>query len=303
MQTSRPFLSWPFAALAVLLLAAPLLAQGPDVRRLRNELLNGPTASLRTKAAQALGRVSTAESVRALQSALPTERSRPVRLAIVRALRTIAFQRYVGYHLALAAIGYAADDDNETDELVRLRATEALWEAGNRDLLDPVPILHRQLTDRSQRLRLAAVLMLRKYGTPKAALVLGQVAVDKMQSGKIRLEAIDALGAVALSEGGPVGRDVASAGLAAAAHLRVPPVVSDRLLERRHERQIHFLAVVARDPESSPTLVLRAVKSMGRVKDKSAAPVLQELMETHPHAGVRQHATRVLSHILARQYE
>ena len=294
---------WPFAALAFLLLSGPIQAQDPDVRRLGNELLNGSTPSLRTEAAQALGRVSTPLSVRVLQGALPAETSHPVRLAIVRALRTIAFQRHTGYHVALAAIGYAADDANEPDELVRLRATEALWEAGNRDLLDPVPILRRQLSDRSQRLRLAAVFMLRKYGTPEAALVLEQVAVDKGQSEKTRLEAIEALGAVALSEGGPVGRDTAEANLASTDHLGIPPLVSSQSLERRHERQIHFLGVVARDPDSSPALVLRAVKSMGQVKDRSAVPVLQELMTTHPHTGVRKQATRVLSHILARQYE
>lgn len=300
---TRPHRSWSLAALALLLLSWPLQAQDPDVRRLRDELLNGPGASLRLEAAQALGRVGTRQSVRTLQSALPAERSRPVRLEIVRALRAIAFQRYAGYRQALAAIGYAADDDNEPDELVRLRATEALWEAGNRDLLDPVPILHRQMGDRSQRLRLAAVFMLRKNGSPEAAVVLERIAVDKAQSEKVRLEAIEALGAVALSEGGPVGRIVAGGELTRADHLGVRPLTSDRALERRHERQIHFLATVARDPDSSPTLVLRAVKSMGQVKDKSAVPVLQELMANHPHTGIRKHATRVLSHILARQYE
>lgn len=87
--------------------------------------------------------------MRVLSNSLPTERSVEVRLEVVRALRTISFQRYPGYRDALIALGNAADDDNERGELVRLQATEALWEAGKKDLLDPVPLLERQFTDRS----------------------------------------------------------------------------------------------------------------------------------------------------------
>ena len=79
--------------------------------------------------------------------------------------------------------------------------------------------------------------------------------------------------------------------------------MSDRALARRHQRQIGYLAAVARDGDSSPALVLRAVKSMGQVKDRSSVPILRELLETHPHVGIRKQATRVLSHVLARQYE
>ncbi|MFH1568299.1 MAG: HEAT repeat domain-containing protein [Gemmatimonadota bacterium] len=291
------------ALLLLVLLAAPLAAQDADVRRLGRELLSAPSPSFRCEAARALGRAGTPMGVRVLHAALPQERDQAVRLEILRALRAIAFQRYPGYREALAAIAYAADDAVERDELVRLRATEALWEAGKKDLLDPVPVLSRQLTDTSQRLRLSAVEMLRKLSTPEAAEVLGRTAVDKTQSETVRLAAIEALGAVALSEGGPVGRSVDGANIAAAREFPITPLVSSRALERRHERQIQYLAAVARDQDSSPTLVLRAVKSMGQVKDHSSVPVLRELLATHPHAGVRLQATRVLSHVLARQYE
>jgi HEAT repeat protein len=226
-----------------------------------------------------------------------------VRLEILRALRTIAFQRYPGYRDALAGIADAADDGVETDELVRLRATEALWEAGKRDLLDPVPILYRQLGDESQRMRLSAVEMLRKLGTPEAAEVLGRTAIDVGQTETIRLAAIEAIGAVALTEGGPVGRQVHLANLSRSRVLQTPPLHTARPLERRHQRQIAYLAAVVRDQASSPTLALRAVKSMGQVKDRSSIPILREILETHPHDGIRKQATRVLSHVLARQYE
>ena len=81
----------------------------------------------------------------------------------------------------------AADDANERDELVRLRATEALWEAGKKDLLDPVPLLERQFTDRSERLRLSAVRMLRKFGSPGAADALGRALLDKSLTETVRL--------------------------------------------------------------------------------------------------------------------
>ena len=298
-------LTWTLEAaiLVLVLLASPGAGQPSSLRRLSQELTTAPRTSLRIEAARALGRAGTPLGVRILRAALPQERSRPVRLEILRAMRTIAFQRYEGYRDALEAIAYAADDAAERDELVRVRATEAMWEAGKRDLLDPVPFLSRQLADRSQRLRLSAVEMLRKLGTPDAAEVLGRTAIDKGQSETIRLAAIEAIGAVALTEGGPVGRDIHLADLARSEALGVPPLTSDLALERRHERQIAYLSVVARDPDSSPTLVLRAVKSMGQVKDRSSVPVLRELLETHRHLGIRKQATRVLSHVLARQYE
>jgi HEAT repeat protein len=226
-----------------------------------------------------------------------------VRLAILRALREIAFQRYPGFREALRAIGEAADDDFETDELVRLRATEALWEAGKKDLLDPVPLLDRQLSDRSARLRLAAVKMLRKHGLPPAADVLGRAAQNKALSETVRLEAIEALGALAMSEGGVVGRQIAEANIATKKLLGIPPILSPASVDRRHERQIRLLAAVVQDPDNSLALVLRAVKSIGQVKDKSAIPVLQQIVLTHPHNGIRKKAAGVLSHVMARQYE
>ena len=121
--------------------ARPGVGAEPGVTRLGVELLSAKESSARRKAAQALGRASTLQSIRVLSGALPGERSTEVRLEIVRALRTISFQRYPGYRAALVALGDADDDNNERDELVRLRATEALWEAGRKDLLDPVPLL------------------------------------------------------------------------------------------------------------------------------------------------------------------
>ena len=58
-----------------------------------------------------------------------------------------------------------------------------------------------------------------------------------------------------------------------------------------------------RDLNNSAPLMLRAVKSIGQVKDKSAIAALQEIINTHSNQAVRKQATRVLSHILARQYE
>lgn len=295
-------MAWLLACL-LLLAADSVPAQAPGVRQLGDQLLNSREVSIRRKAAEGLGRASTELSVRVLSSALPDERSIEVRLAIVRALRAIAFQRYPGYRQALVALGRAADDANERDELVRLRATEALWEAGKKDLLDPVPLLERQLTDRSERVRLGAVLMLRKHGSPEAAEALGRALLNKQLSETVRLAAIDALGAVALAAPGPAGRAVVEANIAVTDKLGMAPLPSQRTLELRHERQIAYLAALARDPDSSNTLVLKAVKSMGRVKDHAAIGPLQQLVASHPSLAVRKQATRVLSHVLARQYE
>ena len=278
-------------------------AQNPGIQRLARELTDSPEVGIRRRAAQGLGRTGTPQGVRLLSRALAGEANRSVRLEIVRALRTIAFQRNPGYRNALNAIGRAANDDFETDDMVRLRATQALWEAGRKDLLDPVPLLEAQMDDRSQRLRLAAVAMLRRHSDTAAADALGRIALNKGQSRTIRLSAVEALGAVPLSEGGGVGRSVAAANIAVTNLLNIPPVVSPAALDLRHERQISYLTGVALDPESSTTLVLRAVKSMGQVKDKSSIPTLRELILNHPHDGIRKQAIRVLSHVMARQYE
>lgn len=289
--------------LALFALTTESGAQNPGIQRLAQELTDSPQVGIRLRAAQGLGRTGTPQGVRLLGNALSLEANRSVRLEIVRALRTIAFQRNPGYRPALAAIGRAANDDFETDDMVRLRATEALWEAGRKDLLDPVPLLEAQMDDRSQRLRLAALAMLRKHGDTAATDALGRIALDKTQSRTIRLKAVEALGAVPLSEGGVVGRSVAAANITIADLLNIPPLVGPAAVDLRHERQISYLTGVALDPDSSPTLVLRAVKSMGQVKDKSSIPALQQLILTHPHDGIRKQATVVLSHVLARQYE
>ncbi|MDA0333532.1 MAG: HEAT repeat domain-containing protein [bacterium] len=278
-------------------------AQAASVRRLGDELLNSREVSVRRKAAQGLGRASTDQAVDLLNRAMAVERSTELRLEIVRALRTIVFQRYPGFRRALVALGNAADDATQRDELVRLRATEALWEAGKKDLLDPVPLLERQLTDRSERLRLSAVLMLRKHGSPEAAEALGRAVLNKGLTETVRLASIDALGAVSLSAPGVAGRTVVEANIAVANHLAIPALQSQRALELRHERQITYLAALVLDGESSETLVLQGVKSMGRVKDHASIVPLQRLVATHRSLAVRKQATKVLSHVLAQQYE
>ena len=292
----------PHFILVAILLHAVLWAQDPHIQRLADEL-QSPDAGIRRQAAIGLGRASQPQSVRLLRQALPLEADRSIRLEIVRALRNIAFLRYPGYLQALQALADAADNAVEQDEHVRLRATEALWEAGKKDLLDPVPFLKRNLTDPSQQVRLASVKMLRKLGTPETIPALGEAALDKTQSEAIRLKAIEALGAVSLSDLGPAGRQVQEANIRVTDHLGIPPLVPQRALERRHQSQIRFLAAVVSDPNNSPALMLRAVKSIGQVKDKSAIPVLRQIIATHSNAAIRKQATRALSHVLAQQYE
>lgn len=288
---------------ALVLAAAGAGAQDRGIQRLGTELLTAKDRAVRRKAAEGLGRAGSDQAVALLDRGLAADASVEVRLEIVRALREIAFQRNPGFRRALTALSGATEDAAQRDELVRLRATEALWEAGKKDLLDPVPTLERRLTDPSQRLRLAAVLMLRKHGSPEAAEALGRAVVDTGLSETIRLAAIDALGAVAQSAPGIVGREVAAANIAASGHTGQTPFPSAGALELRHERQVAYLAAVAGDPTSSETLVLSAVKSIGRVKDASSVPILRQLIETHRSPAVRKQATRVLSHVLARQYE
>ena len=285
-----------------ILLPSALTAQNRQIDRLAQEL-SSPQVGVRRQAAVALGRVSQRQSVLLLRNAFPAEQNVSIRLEIVRALRNIVFLRYPGYRDALLALGEASNDNTEQDELVRLRASEALWEAAKKDLLDPVPFLQRNLGDRSQRLRLSAVQMLRKLGTPATIDPLGQAALDKTQSQTIRLKAIEALGAVALSDPGPAGREIAQANIRTTDRLGAPPLVDAGALERRHQRQIRYLSAVVKDPDNSPALMLRAVKSMGQVKHKSSIPILREIIETHTNQSIRKQAARVLSHVLARQYE
>lgn len=289
-------------ALLTLFLAGPSRAQNAHIARLAEEL-ESTNVAIRRQAAKSLGRVGQPLSITLLSAAMQTEDNVSIRLEIVRALRNIAFLRDPGFRQALGAIANAADQAQEEDMLVRLRATEALWEAGRKDLLDPVPFLDRGLSDPSPRLRLSAVQMLRKLGTPETIDPLGRAANDRDQPDTIRLRAIEAIGAVALMDLGPVGRNVAEANVRATELMRVDPLVDTRAITRRHEKQIGYLAAVVRDSDNTPTLVLRAIKSMGQVKDKSSIPVLQEIIETHRNEAVRKQATRVLSHVLARQYE
>ncbi len=285
-----------------LVFPAFVLAQNPDIDRLGQEL-NSPEIGIRRQAVIALGRASYPQSVRLLQDALTTEGNVSIRLEIVRGLRHIAFQRFPGSSQALQALGRTADDALEKDQLVRLRASEALWEAAKKNLLDPVPFLKRNLQDRSQRLRLSAVQMLRKLGTPATVDPLGQAALDDKQSETIRLKAIEAIGAVSLSDPGVVGRQVAANNRRTAQLLGHPPLIDQGSIERRHFRQIFYLSSITRNTDNSPTLMLRAVKSMGQVKDKSAVAALQEIISDHPSKALRKQATRALSHVLAQQYE
>lgn len=302
--SAQPSLGQSIRLLFVCMLCLPglLLAQDPNISRLAEELQSS-NLSIRRKAAIALGRASYPQSVNMLRAALSTEQNISIRLEIVRALRHIVFQRFPGFPEALRALGAASDDEVETNELVRLRASEALWEGAKKDLLNPVPFLLRNLSDESQRLRLSAVQMLHKLGTPQALDPLGRAAIDKNQSDTVRLKAIEAIGAIALSDPGPVGRAIAENNRRTTQLLGQPPLVGLGSLERRHEQQIRYLSIVVRDPANSSTLILRAVKSIGQVKDKSAIAALQEIINTHSNQAVRKQATRVLSHVLARQYE
>ena len=289
-------------AILALSLANTLAAQDRHIARLAEEL-ESTNVALRRQAVKSLGRVSQPQSITLLSSAMQMEENVSIRLEIVRALRNIAFLRDPGFRQALGAIANAADEAQEEDQLVRLRATEALWETGRKDLLDPVPFLDRSLSDSSPRLRLSAVQMLRKLGTPETIDPLGRAANDPDQPDTIRLRAIEAIGAVALMDLGPAGRSVAQANVRTTDLVNVAPLVDVKAISRRHEKQIGYLAAVVRDSDNTPTLMLRAVKSIGQVKDKPSIPVLQEIIETHRNQAVRKQATRVLSHVLARQYE
>ena len=291
-----------FFIFCTLLLFSTAFAQNAGIKRLGAEL-QSPNTAIRRQAAIGLGRASHPQSVRLLHSALSTERQTSIRLEIVRALSNIAFLRYPGYKEALKALGDAANDAIEPDGDVRLRATEALWEAGKKDLLNPVPFLNRNLDDKSLNLRFAAVKMLRKLGTPEAIPGLGKAALDKTQAATIRLKAIEALGAISLFDLGPLGRRVAENNIEVANRLGSVPIVDLKALTRRHELQISYLASVVRDPDNSNSLALQAIKSIGRVKDKSSIPVLREVIETHQSPAVRKQAIRILSHVLASQYE
>ena len=121
-------------------------------------------------------------------------------------------------------------------------------------------MLDRQLSDRSPRLQLAAVKMLRKHGKPPVIDVLGRAAQDKTLGRSVRLKAIEALGAVALSEGGVVGREIAAANMASTKLLGIQPVMSSASVDNRHGRQIQLLAAVVEDPDNGLPLVLRAIK-------------------------------------------
>lgn len=277
-------------------------AQDPHIQRLAQEL-HAKEPGIRVEAARALGRASEPQSVFLLRQALPGEASAAVRLEMVRALRDISFLRYPGYPEALRALEAQSSDAVEADEAVRLKATEALWEAGKKDLLDPVPFLRRNLGDRSPRLRLAAVSMLRKLGTPATIDALGQAALDPAQPETIRLKALEALGAAAQSDLGPVGRQVQQANIEQARRFAGEPLVATTSLAQLHQLQINYLGALLRQPRASSALALRAVKSVGQVKDRSAVPLLQEVIARHPDEAVRLQATKVLGHVLARQYE
>ena len=222
-----------FFIFCTLLLHSAIFAQNAGIKRLAAEL-KSPNTAIRREAAIGLGRASQPQSVRLLRSALSTERQTSIRLEIVRALGNIAFLRYPGYRDALKALGDAANDTIEPNENVRLRATEALWEAGKKDLLDPVPFLNRNLSDNSENLRFAAVKMLRKLGTPEAIPGLGKAALDKTQSATIRLKAIEALGAISLFDLGPLGRQVAEANINVTNRLGSLPIIDLKALTRRH---------------------------------------------------------------------
>jgi HEAT repeat protein len=163
--------------------------------------------------------------------------------------------------------------------------------------------LRRNLGDQSLRLRLASVEMLRKLGTPSTIDALGQAALDQAQPETVRLKAIEALGAAAQVDPGPVGRQAQQENIDMARRFGAQPLAPASSVAQRHQLQIRYLSALLREPRASSSLALRAVKSVGQVKDRSAVPVLQEVIANHPNEAVRLQATKVLSHVLARQYE
>jgi hypothetical protein len=145
--------------------------------------------------------------------------------------------------------------------------------------------------------------MLRKIGSPETIEILGQTATDKNQNETVRLKAIEAIGAISLSDPGIVGRKIAANNRKTTQLLGQPPLFDDNSIKKRHESQISYLSQVANDFKNSNTLVLRAIKSMGQIKDKSSIESLEMIINTHTDPSVKKQAIRVLSHILARQYE
>ena len=302
MRNNNKLIACFVSLLSLYLLVSDAHTQDPNIDRLSLELHNSDI-SIRRKAVIALGRASYPQSVALLQVAISQENSVSIRLEIVKALRHIVFQRFPGYPEAMSALGQAASDDFERDELVRLRASEALWESAKKNLLDPIPFLQRNLEDRSARIRLSSVQMLRKLGTPQTIDPLGQAALDKAQNSKVRLEAIKAIGAISLSDPGVVGRTIVANNRRTTMLLGHPPLIDSGSTQKRHERQISYLAAIVGDAENSSALMLQAIKSMGQVKDLSAIGALKTIIETHSNQSVRKQATRVLSHILAHRYE
>ena len=288
--------------LSVVFSPIPSSAQSTQLLRLAEQLQH-PEVAMRRQAARSLGRIGESHSVTLLRLAANKEPEASIRLEIVHGLQNIAFLRLAGYRDALGAIGQSSDPAVEVDPVVRLRAVRALWEAGERDLLDPVPYLNRALDDPNAQVSLTAVRMLRKLGTPQTIAPLARAAADRNQDQSIRLKAIQALGAVALDDGGPVGRQVIEANADRARRLGSTPFTSPRALIPWHQIQIRHLSALANQADNSPTLVLAAVKAMGKVKDKSAVPTLRKIAADHTNPTVRLQASQVLSHVIARQYE
>ena len=123
--------------------------------------------------------------------------------------------------------------------------------------------------------------MLRKIGTPQTIDPLGRAALDKEQNSKVRLEAIKAIGAVSLSDPGVVGRTIAANNRRTTMLLGQPPLINSGSTQKRHERQIGYLAAVVGDAENSSTLMLQAIKSR-TVKDQSAIAALKTIIEHIP---------------------
>tara|TARA_B100000579_G_scaffold428454_1_gene438629 strand:- start:53 stop:949 length:897 start_codon:yes stop_codon:yes gene_type:complete len=294
--------SFTFIIFFLGVVSIPNFAQNPNILRL-SEQLESNNRSVRRQAAISLGQASFPQSVKLLRSAFSREIEIEIRLEIVKALRHIVFQRYPGYREALYALGDASNAEKEENNLIRLRASQALWEASKKDLLNPVSFLKRNLNDPNAELRLSAVGMLRKIGSPETIEALGQTAIDKNQDETVRLKAIEAIGAISLSDPGLVGREIATNNRKITEMLGQPPLFDENSIQKRHQSQISYLTQVANNPSNSNTLVLRAVKSIGQVKDKSSIESLEIIINTHKDPAVKKQAIRVLSHIIARQYE
>jgi HEAT repeat protein len=149
-------------AVVSLLAASPSTGQSPiglGIGALQT-MLADKSPEIRTKSAQALGRVGGRRAVLVLRRGL-TDKTVEVRIAVVEALG------FVGGRLAITVLSEALKDRAPE---VRIRAVGALRAAGT---VSAIPILQKAFEDKEASVRLHAALMLRKIGHRAGVPVLG----------------------------------------------------------------------------------------------------------------------------------